>query len=103
MRCQSCLAIERISQEAVTEGFPLEVAEGTLRWRALNVQTPEHQHLMDDFALSSWSLVVTEEREGRVLRHRILPKVWELVGDDPEALRVYVRDEVRQFMAGGER
>ncbi len=100
VRCQSCLDIERFSQDAIQEGFPGEIYGGLLEYRVVNVQTPENRHFFDDYGLTSWALVLVDYREGRQTKWKNLDKVWELVLGDPSKFHDYVKGEVKAFLAG---
>lgn len=100
MRCATCLSIERQSREALALAYGGELDAGTLEWHAVNVEEPGNEHFTQDFALQTQSLVLVERAGPRVLRWKLLPRVWELV-DDPYGFEQYVVSEVALFMGGG--
>ena len=96
-RCKTCRTIESLTRETVEGSFAGELGEGQLTFRLVDTDQEENQHYVDDFQLITKSVVITEEKNGTVVRFKILQKVWELV-HDPGAFRKYITDEVRAFM-----
>ena len=99
-RCITCRTIEAYSEEAITKGFPDELASGRLAWRVVNMDEPENKHFVRDFELVTRSLVLVEYRNGKVTRHENLKQIWQLVRDK-ESFVNYVRTFTREFLGGG--
>ncbi len=96
-RCVSCVKIETLSRKAITEGFPDDLKSGRLEFRGVNVDEPPNRHFIDDYQLTSKSLVVVEIKEGRQTRWKNLDKVWMLLDSEQEFVS-YVRDGVSAFL-----
>ena len=96
-RCVSCVKIETLSRKVVTEGFPEEIKTGRLEFRQVNVDEPQNRHFVEEYELSSKSLVIVELRDGRQVRWQNLEKVWTLLDSEPE-FTTYVRDGVSGFL-----
>jgi hypothetical protein len=99
VRCVSCVKIESLSGKAIRERFPEELRTGRLAFREVNIDDPENRHFIDDYGLSSQSLVVVEYRDGRQVRWRNLEKVWVLLGSEKEFLP-YVQEGVSSYLKG---
>lgn len=97
VRCASCVKIEALSRKAVTEGFPGDLESGQLEFRDVNVDEPQNRHFIEEYQLSSQSLVIVEIRDGRQVRWRNLEKVWTLLDSEREFIP-YVRDGVSGFL-----
>lgn len=96
-RCASCKKVETLSEEAVREGFARELGAGALEWSSLNLDDPENRHFVEDFQLYTKSLVVVDLRDGKQVRWKNLPRIWELLRDDV-AFRQYVQREVHEYL-----
>ena len=96
-RCKTCRTIESLTKETVETSFEVPIREGLLAFRLVDTDREENRHFIDDFQLITKSVVITEEKNGTVVRFKILQKVWELV-HDPGAFQQYITDEVRAFM-----
>src|SRR5690606_31216827 len=68
VRCQTCIDIETYSHEAITTVFADQLKSGKLEWRTVNYDTPENAHFRDDFQLAFQSVVLAEERDGKIVR-----------------------------------
>lgn len=98
-RCASCREIERLSAKAIREGFPEEIRSGRLAFRAVDVDRPENRHFVEEYRLSSQSLVIVAYRGDRRVRWDTLEKVWTLLGSETEFLS-YVRSGISAYLTG---
>jgi len=99
VRCVSCVKIESLSGKAIKEGFSEELEDGRLEFREVNAEEPGNRHFLDDYRLTSQSLVIVEYRDGRQVRWKNLEKVWILLGSEKEFLP-YVQEGVSSFLKG---
>ena len=99
VRCASCIKIGSLSGKAIRERFPEELRTGLLVFREVNVEEPDHRHFIDDYRLTSQSLVIVEYRDGRQVRWKNLEKVWTLLGSEKEFLP-YVQEGVSSYLKG---
>jgi hypothetical protein len=99
VRCVSCVKIESLSSEAIRERFSEELRTGRLAFREVNVEDPGNRHFIDDYRLTSQSLVIVEYRDGRQVRWKNLEKVWTLLSSEKEFLP-YVQEGVSSYLKG---
>jgi len=99
-RCDRCIRLEEWAKEAVLDGFPDALKAGRLEWRAVDVEKPENDHFIDDYQLTDKSLVVAQIRGGKSTRYKVLEDTWSLL-DEKDGFLVYVRNEVRPYLAKG--
>jgi hypothetical protein len=97
-RCSTCVKIEQYSHEAIEQGFPYELKNGTLELRVVNYEQPENRHFMQDYKLVSKSLVLVNIVNGKQTRWTNLKLVWQLTGHK-DAFLNYVRKETRGYLA----
>jgi len=97
-RCSTCVKIEQYSHEAIEQGFPYELKNGTLELRVVNYEQPENRHFMQDYKLVSKSLVLVNVVNGKQTKWTNLKLVWQLAGRK-DAFLNYVRNEVRGYLA----
>lgn len=96
-RCRTCLTIERLAQEALTEQFADELANGALEWRVVNTDESANTHFIKDYELVASALVLVQRRDGVQVSWINLGRVWDLVHDEPEFKR-YVTEQTRAYM-----
>ncbi|MDD5763013.1 MAG: nitrophenyl compound nitroreductase subunit ArsF family protein [bacterium] len=99
VRCASCVKIGNLSGKAIRERFPEEIRKGLVAFREVNIDDPENRHFVDDYGLSSQSLVIVEYRDGRQVRWKNLEKVWTLLDSEKEFLP-YVQEGVSSYLKG---
>lgn len=92
-RCETCLLIEKQASEIVQTAFAGEIAEGRLRFLAVDYDKAEHRHFRDDFKLAFGSVVVS-----RGARYENLSDVWTLVHEERSQFDAYVVDRVSRFV-----
>lgn len=98
-RCVTCREIEARSHEAVQAGFADALKDGRVEWRLVNIEEPANEHFVQDFQLSTRSLVLERVVNGERKDWKNLERVWELVrGDKAEFIR-YVQGEITAFEA----
>jgi hypothetical protein len=97
-RCDTCIKIEQYSHEAIENGFPYELKNGTLEMRVVNYEQPENRHFMKEYKLVSKSLVLVNLVDGKQTKWMNLKLVWQLTGRK-DAFLNYVRKEVRGYLA----
>lgn len=99
-RCTTCRTLEKLSKEAIFEGFSKEIDAGTLAWRPVNTDEPENKHFVDEFKLFTKSLVVVRTEDGETQEWKNCQKIWELVRN-PDEFKRYVTSEIRAFLERG--
>jgi hypothetical protein len=99
VRCATCVKLEAYAKEAIETAFEKELADSTVVWRTVNYDVEENKHYINDYALYTKALVVSQV-DGEVERAwKNLDKIWEKVGDKDEYVK-YVQDETLKFIAG---
>ena len=99
IRCPSCLTIERLTAKTIKAEFADQLAAGVLQWRTINIDGEGNYHFVKDYKLYTKSVIISEMEEGKEIRWKNLPKVWELLGNE-EKFGKYLKDEMTAFMAG---
>ncbi len=97
-RCSLCTKIEQYSHEAIENGFPYELKNGTLELRVVNYEQPENRHFIQEYKLVSKSLILVNLVNGKQTKWTNLKLVWQLAGNKNAFLN-YVRREVRGYLS----
>jgi hypothetical protein len=99
VRCPSCLTIERLTETTIKTEFAEQLGSGLLEWRTINIDGDGNFHFVKDYNLYTKSVIISENEDGKEVRWKNLPKVWELLGNEAKFGR-YLKDEINAFMAG---
>ena len=98
VRCPSCLTIERLTEKTIKAEFADKLAAGVLQWRTINIDGEGNYHFVKDYSLYTKSVIISEMAEGKEVRWKNLPKVWELLRNEGK-FRKYLKEEISAFMA----
>jgi hypothetical protein len=97
-RCWTCRTIEAFTEETIRARFPQQLASGAMEWRTVNVDDPENQHFIEDFEMTTRTVVLVEVEDGVEKKWSRLDRVWELVLDKP-AFVDYIWESTNDFLA----
>ena len=99
-RCRTCLAMEAYAEEALREAFPEAMEAGELEWHAVNTEELANEHFVQDYEITSSSLVMIYFENGEQKEWKNLDEVWDLVGDKQE-FQAYVETEALAYLEKG--
>jgi len=97
MRCPTCHKLEQYSKEAVEANFKDALSSGKLEFKVVNIEEKNNEHYVNDYQLVTKSLVLSLIKDGKELKSKNLPKIWEYVRDKQEFFD-YVSGEVNNFL-----
>jgi len=96
-RCKTCLTIEAYAAEAIRTGFADALSDGTLEWKVVNIEEPENEHFVEDYQITTRTVVLVEMKDGKQVRWSTLDRVWDLVDDQP-AFMTYIQEETKGYL-----
>jgi thiol-disulfide isomerase/thioredoxin len=99
MRCPTCRKFEAYAHEALQSTFPEELKSGILEWRLVNIDEPSNEHFIQDYDISSRSLVVVDMEGKKQTNWKNLKGIWDLV-EDKESFLKYVKEETQIYLEG---
>ena len=98
MRCTTCRTIEAYAKEAIDSGFADAIKDGHLEWQVVNVDEPDNEHYIQDFQLSTRSVVLERLADEKRQEWKNLQRVWELVRGDKDGFLKYVQNETSTYL-----
>jgi len=96
-RCWTCQKIERDARTVVEAEYVDALADGSLRWLAINMEV-ERQYV-DRYALTKPTLILVRRVEGEPSEWRALEETWALVRNETR-FALYIGDSVGSFLEG---
>lgn len=96
-RCRTCMGIQRAIQTTVSERFAAETASGALVFREVNTDEPDNAHFVQEFDLSSSSMVVAAKSGDKTVKWENCSEVWPLARQEA-ALAAYVEQQIRSYL-----
>ncbi|HNT36095.1 MAG TPA: nitrophenyl compound nitroreductase subunit ArsF family protein [bacterium] len=97
VRCTTCRKIEAFAKESVEKGFAAEIEAGLVEWKTVNVEQAENEHFVQDYQLTTRSVVLSEVVDGTERRWKNLERVWQLVADQ-QLFSDYVQEQLREYL-----
>jgi len=96
-RCPSCIKIEQYTKESVEENFKAKIQSGQIVFGAINVDKKENAHYIQDYQLYTKSVIVSMVKNGKQVKWKNLPRVWELLSNKAGFLS-YIKKEIEQYL-----
>ncbi len=96
-RCESCRKIEALARETAEKDFPAELASKQLIFRVIDTAEAASRHYLNDYQLSSKTVVISRRLDGRETAWMDMAKVWDLL-DDPPAYHAYLGARIREYL-----
>lgn len=97
VRCTTCLAFEDWSKTAV-EGFPEELANGTLKWEVINFDQAENHHYIKDYGLAEKSLVLVKQEDGKTVRWKNVEEFWDFDENQKDEFVKLAHNLIKEYL-----
>lgn len=98
-RCYTCRMIEALTTEAIETGFADDIRNGRIEMKSVNVEEAGNDHYVQDYQLSSRSVVVARYENGAQKEWKRLDEVWQLVRDRDAFIR-FVQEQTANLLKG---
>lgn len=92
-RCNACRQIGTEAQAVVETGFAADLKSGRMNWRVINFEEPANKHFVQDYGLTTSTIVVTRREGGRDVEWQRLDAVWDHLFEGP-AMRAYLKEHI---------
>lgn len=99
-RCDTCRKLEAWTRQAVEKNFAGELKSGKMEFRVINTDEPQNAHWVKDFDMSFKTVVISQIKDGKVVRWERFDDVWKFINQDQPAYDMYLSDGITQFMKG---
>lgn len=92
-RCEACREIGHETQALLESDYNDDLESGRMQWRSINYEEPANKHFIQNYELTTSTVVVTRREGGRDVEWQRLDGVWEHVFDGP-AMRAYLKEQI---------
>lgn len=96
-RCPTCINIENYAKEVIDTKFSKEKDKGIITFREINIEDSINEHYINDYELTSSSLILVMYENKRQVKWKNLEKVWKFAGNKEEYF-AYAKIEISQFL-----
>lgn len=96
-RCAACINIENYTQEVVETKFKKELKDKKIYFKAINFETSSNEHIIEDYKLTSSSVIIAlyEGKKRKIWKN--LEEVWDLEKDKDKFFS-YEINEIKQYL-----
>lgn len=94
-RCATCNNIEKMTKELLEKNFKNELDSGKLLFSEADFQ--KNETLAKQFGVAAGCVVVSDERNGKVLDFKRIDEVWELKGK-PAEFDSHINKIIKEFL-----
>ncbi|MFI3290902.1 MAG: nitrophenyl compound nitroreductase subunit ArsF family protein [Opitutales bacterium] len=91
-RCFSCNNIESFTKKTLEEKFKAKLEDSSIIFKSINIEEPQNEHFIKDFALPSRCVVLQKGD-----KFERLEKVWEYAKNE-EAMLPYIENSINNFL-----
>jgi hypothetical protein len=96
-RCPSCNTIERLTKQAVEQGFAEQLATGRMQLKILNIEESGNEHFAEDYKLYTKSVILSDLKNGKEIQWKNLEKIWTLLHDEAKFIE-YIKTEIKSYL-----
>ncbi|MFC2079130.1 nitrophenyl compound nitroreductase subunit ArsF family protein [Candidatus Bipolaricaulota bacterium] len=97
VRCRTCKKIEETAKSVMEANFSAELASGSLRWSAINME--DERRFVEAYDLVKPTLVLVRRVGSDVQEWIALDETWSLIGSETR-FSMYITEQVRMFLGG---
>ncbi|MGO8749448.1 MAG: nitrophenyl compound nitroreductase subunit ArsF family protein [Thermoguttaceae bacterium] len=96
-RCPTCRTIEADAEQAILDAFTDDLKSGKIQWQVINYESPGNEHYATDYEVVAPNVVLAMFKDGKQVKWKGLPEVWEHVGDKAKYF-AFVQNSLREFL-----
>lgn len=96
-RCVTCRNMEKYAKEAIENNFSEQLDNGTLVFKAVNIDEKDNEHFIDEYQLYTKTIIISQVKNGKEVRHKNLSKIWEYARNREKFLE-YVAAEIGEYL-----
>lgn len=93
IRCNGCREIDRETQALMESEFAAALKSGRISHTVINFEDPANKHFIQDYGLTTSTVVVTRRAGGRDVEWHRLDAVWDHLYQGA-AMRAYLREQI---------
>lgn len=95
-RCPTCIAIEQLTREVVETEFATQLADGSLRFRVVDIS--EDEALADKYEVTWSSLLVNRHKEGVESVNNLTKFAFANARTNPERFKSELKTEIQKLL-----
>ena len=97
-RCPTCIAIGNYSKEVVNKDFAAQVKSGVLKFKEIDISTPEGEKVADKYHVTWSSLYVNRWQNGKEIRNDMTRFGFENARTNTSAFKSGLKNKINQLL-----
>ncbi|MCH4156825.1 MAG: nitrophenyl compound nitroreductase subunit ArsF family protein [Muribaculaceae bacterium] len=97
-RCPTCIAIGKYSQEVLNSFFAAQVKKGQVKFREIDISTPEGEKIADSYHVTWSSLYVTQLKNGKEIHNDMTSFGFQYARSNTQAFKNGLRNKITQLL-----
>ena len=97
-RCSSCVAMERFAKEAVDSAFEDKAKEGFIKFKSVDITTPEGERLADLFEVTSSSIFIVDNNPDKPEKVDMTAFGFRYARNNRQVYKQGIIDQINKFL-----
>lgn len=97
-RCPTCIAIGNNTQEVINKDFAAQVKSGALKFKEIDISTPEGEKVADKYHVTWSSLFVNKWQNGKEVRNDMTRFGFENARTNTAAFKTGLKNKINQLL-----
>lgn len=97
-RCPTCIAIGDNSKDVVDKDFAKQVKAGNVKFKEIDISTPEGEKIGDKYHVTWSSLFVNQWKNGKEKRNDMTQFGFENARNNTSAFRIGLKNKISQLL-----
>jgi uncharacterized alpha/beta hydrolase family protein len=97
-RCPTCIAIGNFSKEVVTKDFANQVKAGQVRFKEIDISTPQGEKIADNYRVTWSSLFVNQWKNGKESRNDMTRFAFENARSNTPAFKSGLKNKISKLL-----
>lgn len=97
-RCPTCIAIGDNSMDVVNKDFSKQVKAGSVKFKEIDISTPEGEKIADKYRVTWSSLFVNQWKNGKEKRYDMTRFGFENARNNTPAFRAGLKSKINQLL-----
>lgn len=97
-RCATCMAIEKNAVDAINANFAVQIKDGSLVFKTVDISSPEGEKIGDKYEVSWSSLFVNKWENGKETRNNLTEFAFANARNNPDEFKKGLINKISQTL-----
>lgn len=97
-RCATCIAIEKYTKEVLAKDFAVQMKNGTVRFKEIDISTPQGEKIADNYRVTWSSLFINQWKGRKEVRNDMTRFSFENARSNTPAFKSGIKGKILQLL-----